>query len=232
MSLPTAEHLAILRSGHWFASLPPALQDALVSMAQVRKVAAGQRLFARGAPADGLYSVLAGAVRISVVADNGKEAMVNLFEAPHWFGEIALFDGERRTHDAYGVGDTALLHIPQSPLLALLQREPHYWQDLGRLLTHKIRHLLTLFDDAALQPAQVRLARRLLAFFDGYGQARGAVASIRIGQEQLGQMIGATRQTVNLTLRQFEAEGIVDLGRGDIRLLDYEALSRKIPSAP
>ncbi|GAB2181686.1 Crp/Fnr family transcriptional regulator [Denitratisoma sp. agr-D3] len=201
-------------------------------MAVVRRIDDGQRLFARGAAADGLYSVLAGAVRVSVVADSGKEAIVNLFEAPHWFGEIALFDGERRTHDAHGVGDTTLLHLPQAPLLALLQREPAYWQDLGRLLTHKIRHLLTLFDDAVLQPAEVRLARRLLAFFDGYGHAPGAVASIRLGQESLGQMIGATRQTVNLILRQFEAEGIVDLGRGDIRLLDEDALRRKVPSVP
>ena len=229
MSALTPEHLTVVRSGNWFASLPQPLQGELLAMARVLRPPAGQRLFARGALADGLYSVLAGSVRVSAVAEHGKEAIVNLFEAPHWFGEIALFDGERRTHDAHTLGETVLMHIPQGPLLELLRREPRYWQDMGRLLTHKIRHLLTLFDDAALQPVPVRLARRLLAIVDGYGEASANGMSIRIGQEQLGQMVGASRQTVNQTLRQFEAAGILQIGRADLRIVDIAALRRLLP---
>ncbi len=74
-----------------------------------------------------------GAIRISAVSENGKEALLILVEAPHWFGEIALFDGQARTHDAYAEGHTQLLQVPQAALLELLRREPHYWRDVALL---------------------------------------------------------------------------------------------------
>ena len=77
-----------------------------------------------------------GAIRISAVSENGKEALLILVEAPHWFGEIALFDGQARTHDAYAEGHTQLLQIPQAALLELLRREPHYWRDMALLMSH------------------------------------------------------------------------------------------------
>lgn len=230
MTIPSPDQRALVEAGSWFSSLPAALQGELLAIARIVSLRTGERLFARGAAADGLYTVLDGSIRITMVSDSGKEAILNIFVAPHWFGEIALFDGERRTHDAWANGNTTLVHVPQVPLLALLEREPRYWQDLGRLLTHKIRHLLTMVDDNALQPAPVRLARRLLAIADGYGELRTeAVPSIRIAQEQLGQMVSITRQTVNQILRQFEAEGMIRLGRSDIRILDREALRRLAP---
>ncbi|MDS4073279.1 MAG: Crp/Fnr family transcriptional regulator [Defluviicoccus sp.] len=230
MKPPTPEQLSLIHAGSWFGSLPTALQSELLSIARIVTLPSGHRLFARGAVADGLYTVLEGSVRVSMVSDSGKEAILNIFVAPHWFGEIALFDGNRRTHDAWTNGETTLLHVPQAPLLALLERQPRYWQDLGRLLTHKIRHLLTMMDDSALQPAPVRLARRLLSIADGYGELQAAaMPSIRIPQEQLGQMVAVTRQTVNQILRQFEADGLIRLGRSDIRILDREALRRLAP---
>ncbi|OMG52337.1 hypothetical protein BJN45_13550 [Azonexus hydrophilus] len=230
MSAPTSQQLAIIRSGSWFSSLPTGLQGELIAMSRVLRLTHGQCLFARGALADGLFSVIEGSIRITTVSEDGREAILNFFEAPHWFGEITLFDGNRRTHDAHSEGESCVLHLPLAPLQALLEREPRHWQELGRLLTHKIRYLLTLFDDAALQPAQVRLARRLLAIAEGYGEPKGdAGDSIRISQEQLGQMVAVTRQTVNLILRRFEAAGILRIGRSDIRILDLAALRRQLP---
>lgn len=229
MNSPNAKQLAVLRSGQWFSTLPQEFQDELVALSRVIRLAPGQSLFTRGAPADGLYAVVEGCIRISVVSDDGREAILNLFEAPHWFGEVSLFDGQPRTHDAQAEGEAVLVHLLQEPLLKLLGRSPRYWEEMGRLMTHKIRHLLTLFDDAALQPAQVRLARRLLAISGSYGEVAGGTQSIRVSQEQLGQMVGVTRQTANLILRGFEADGMLRLGRGYIRLIDLEALRHLAP---
>ena len=194
------------------------------------RASSGWRLFARGAPADGLCAVVEGCIRISAVSDDGREVILNFFEAPHWFGEISLFDGQPRTHDAKAEGAVVLVQLLQVPLLALLRRSPQYWHEMGRLLTHKIRHLLTLFDDAALHPAPVRLARRLLAISGGYGEAGGASGlSIRVSQEQLGQMVGVSRQMANQILRGFEAESMLRLGRGHIRQIDLEALRHLAP---
>lgn len=122
-----------LQAGRWFQGLPEALQTHLLALAQPRQLPPGQRLFARGDAPCGLYCVVEGAIRISAVSENGKEALLILVEAPHWFGEIALFDGQARTHDAYAEGHTQLLQVPQAALLELLRREPHYWRDMALL---------------------------------------------------------------------------------------------------
>lgn len=86
-----------LQAGRWFQGLPEALQTHLLALAQPRQLPPGQRLFARGDAPCGLYCVVEGAIRISAVSEHGKEALLILVEPPHWFGEIALFDGQART---------------------------------------------------------------------------------------------------------------------------------------
>ena len=103
-----------LMSGQWFSHLPVSLQDSLLSAARLRRLSPGQRLFKRGDPPCGLYAVLEGAVRVGAVSEQGKEALLSLVEPPHWFGEICLFDGQPRTHDAYGSGPVhAAAHSPE-----------------------------------------------------------------------------------------------------------------------
>lgn len=93
-----------LVTGHWFSHLPDDFQRSLLAAARLRTLAAGQLLFKRGDPPCGLYAVLDGAVRISAVNAQGKEAVLSLVETPYWFGEICLFDGLPRTHDALAMG--------------------------------------------------------------------------------------------------------------------------------
>ncbi len=89
-----------LAAGHWFSHLPGAFQHSLLAHARLRLLTAGQCLFKRGDPPCGLYAVLDGSLRISAVNEQGKEALLSLVESPYWFGEICLFDGLPRTHDA------------------------------------------------------------------------------------------------------------------------------------
>ncbi|MBS7691225.1 Crp/Fnr family transcriptional regulator, partial [Pseudomonas lalucatii] len=130
---------AALRRGHWFAALPEALQQALLASARVQHLEAGQRLFRRGDPPSGLYAVLEGAMRVGAVSPDGKEALLTLVEAPYWFGEISLFDGQPRTHDAFAECPSTLLLVPQAELLALLERQPRYWRDFALLMSQKLR---------------------------------------------------------------------------------------------
>ena len=109
-----ATYLSLLQSGQWFSHLPPALRAALLDKARLLRLEPGQRLFCRGDPPCGLYAVLEGMVRVGAVGRDGKEALLTLVEAPYWFGEISLFDGQPRTHDAYAEGPTRLLQVPQA----------------------------------------------------------------------------------------------------------------------
>lgn len=164
-----------------------------------------------------------GAIRISAVSENGKEALLILVEAPHWFGEIALFDGQARTHDAYAEGHTQLLQIPQAALLELLRREPHYWRDMALLMSHKLRLAFIALEEMALLPAAQRLARRLLMLAEGYDNSRSRQV-LHLPQEQLALMLSLSRQTTNQILKDLEAQGILQLSYGGIEILDLAGL--------
>lgn len=227
MSTLTDTQLATLNSSFWFRSIPAALQDFLVIHGRLVQLDTGQRLFARDASADGLYAVLSGAIRISSLSREGEEAILAILEPAQWFGEIALFDGLSRTHDAMAEHAAVLLHIAAGPLHALLQEQPAYWRDFGRLLTQKMRVLFSIAEVVVLLPAPARLARVLVTLAEGYGQrALQAGQDVRVSQEQLGRMVSLTRQSVNQLLRQFEEDGAIRRSRGGFRVVDVQRLRR------
>ncbi|MGY2343489.1 Crp/Fnr family transcriptional regulator [Pseudomonas sp. SDO5532_S415] len=209
-----------LMRGQWFSHLPVSLQDSLLTAARVRHLAAGQRLFQRGDPPCGLYAVLEGAVRIGAVSEQGKEALLSLVEPPHWFGEICLFDGQPRTHDAFGVGQCTLLHIPQTALLALLDEQPAHWRQLALLMSQKLRLTFINLEQLSLMPAQARLAHRLLMIAEGYGQIDEPRRVLQLPQEQLASMLSLSRQTTNQILKDLQGQGILNLGYGEIEIVD------------
>ena len=215
---------ARLMNGQWFSHLPAPLQDSLLAAARLRRLSAGQRLFKRGDPPCGLYAVLEGAVRIGAVNEQGKEALLSLVEQPHWFGEICLFDGQARTHDAFGLGQCTLLHIPQTALLAMLDEQPLYWRQLALLMSQKLRLTFINLEQLSLLPAPARLAHRLLMIADSYGEIDPPRRVLHLPQEQLASMLSLSRQTTNQLLKELEGQGIVSLRYGEIEITDAERL--------
>lgn len=215
-----------LQHGHWFRQLSPALQDELLASARPIILEAGECLFQRGDAACGLYAVLSGAIRIGAVSAEGKEALLTLIEAPHWFGEICLFDGQPRTHDAFAEGATRLLRVPQAALLALLERQPGYWREFALLMSHKLRLAFVALEQQSLKGAAPRVAFRLLQMAAGYGEVDGARRILQMSQEQLALMLSLSRQTTNQILKALEQEGAVRLSYGEIEILDSARLEQ------
>jgi CRP-like cAMP-binding protein len=215
-----------LDKGQWFSHLPVPLQDSLLAAARVRRLSPGQRLFKRGDPPCGLYAVLEGSVRIGAVSEQGKEALLSLVESPHWFGEICLFDGQPRTHDAFALGHCVLLHIPQTVLLRLLDEQPAYWRQLALLMSQKLRLTFINLEQLSLMPTAARLAHRLLMIAEGYGEIDPPRRVLQLPQEQLASMLSLSRQTTNQILKDLQGQGIVNLKYGEIEILDVERLRK------
>jgi len=215
----------LLESGQWFSHLPPALRDALLGEARLLQLEPGQRLFRRGDPPCGLYAVLEGMMRVGAVSRDGKEALLTLVEPPYWFGEISLFDGQPRTHDAYAEGPARLLQVPQAALQTLLAREPGYWRDFALLMSQKLRLAFIALEEMSLLPAAPRLARRLLMMAEGYGET-GPRRVLHLAQEQLALMLGLSRQTTNQILKDLEARQLVRVQRGEVEIMDLAGLRR------
>ena len=221
----------LLRSGRWFAALPDDLQERLVDGAELRTVGARQRLFSRGDEADGLYAVLDGGIRVSGSSESGREALLTLLEPPAWFGEISIFDGAPRTHDAIAESEALVLHVPRPALDAILTAQPRYWRELGLLVTSKLRLAFIAMEDMALLPIAVRLARRLSLMAEGYGEREHQRRTVEVSQEQLAQMLSTSRQTANQLLKDLEARGLIRLSYGTIEILDLDGLRRAAQSA-
>lgn len=217
----------LLRSGRWFLGVPEAFQDALLTHGVARELVDGERLFSRGDPPSGMFAVLDGAMRITATTEAGKEALLLLTEPPAWFGEIAVFDGQPRTHDALAYGNARVLHVSQGALEAILEEHPAWWRDLGLLVAQKLRLALHALEDGATLPLAQRLARRLAWMAAGYGDWHGRTArALSVSQEELASMMSASRQSVNQCLKDYEAKGWVRVAYGSIEVLDIDALRR------
>lgn len=213
-----------LMTGQWFSHLPASLQDSLLDSARLRRLAPGQYLFRRGDPPCGLYAVVEGMVRVGAVSGQGKEALLSLVEAPHWFGEICLFDGQPRTHDACAEGVCTLLQVPQASLERLLDEHPAYWRQFALLMSHKLRLAFINLEQLSLMPAPARVANRLLAMAAGYGEVTQSRRLLQLPQEQLALMLSLSRQTTNQILKDLQHQGILRLSYGEIEILDAERL--------
>jgi CRP-like cAMP-binding protein len=217
----------VLRGGRWFQGLPEDFQKRLLSGGLARTLAKGERLFAKGDPPTGLFAVVDGAIRIATTLKSGKEVLLAVAEPPMWFGEIAVFDGQPRTHDAFAEDEALLLQVPQPALDAILQQEPRYWRELGLLVASKLRLTFNAMEEIVALPIAVRLARRLVLSAERYGEWHGRSSRvIDLRQDQLATMLSTSRQTVNSVLKELEGQGLVRLAYGQIEILDLEGLRR------
>ncbi len=207
----TIEEQQNIDSGAWFSKLSPALRAAILSRAVVKHLADGAPLASRGAPAEQWCGVALGAVRISSVSLSGKQVVLTYAEPGTWFGDIALFDGLPRTHDANAHGQTTLLVVRKPDFKVLLSQHVELYDALLRLNCRRLRLMFDLFEDLNTRPLAARLAKQILLLVRSYGVEQGE--EIRIGlqlaQEDLAQLLGASRQRVNQELKGFEREGAV-----------------------
>ncbi len=209
--VPTIEELQNIESGAWFSKLSLSLRQAILSRAAVRRLSDGKALATRGSTAEEWCGVAKGAVRISSVSLSGKQVTLTYAEPGTWFGDIALFDGLPRTHDADAHGETTLLAVRRADFKDLLSQHVELYDALLRLNCRRLRLMFDHFEDLNTRPLQARLAKQILLLARSYGVAQGE--EIRIGlalaQEDLAQLLGASRQRVNQELKGFEREGAV-----------------------
>lgn len=222
----TIEERNNIESGTWFSSLSAGLRQDILACAVVRRLPDGAPLAARGQPAEEWCGVAAGAVRISSVSMAGKQVSLTYVEPGSWFGDIALFDGLPRTHDADAHGPTTLLVVRKPDFHALLSRHVELYDALLRLNCRRLRIMFNLVEDLNTRPLAARLAKNLLMLAKSYGveQDDGILIGLQLAQEDLAQLVGASRQRVNQELKNLEREGAVRVEPTRLVVLSREKL--------
>ncbi len=215
-----------IESGAWFSKLSPALRNAILARSHVRRLADGATLAARGSAAEEWCGVAAGAVRISSVSLAGKQVTLTYAEPGSWFGDIALFDGLPRTHDANAHGPTTLVCVRKPDFKALLASHVELYDALLRLNCRRLRLMFDQLEDLNTRPLRARLARQLLQLARRHGRQRSGeiLIGLALAQEDLAQLLGASRQRVNQELKRLEREGAVRVEPTRLAVLDRDSL--------
>jgi CRP/FNR family cyclic AMP-dependent transcriptional regulator len=233
----TMEEREAINHGRWFSSLSPSLRHDILRCAFVRRYQDGELIAARGDPPTVWSAVAKGAVRVSSTSITGKQITLTYVEPGVWFGDVAMFDGDARTHDAYAHGPTTLLCVARSDFRKILEQHVELYEALLRLQARRIRTLFGLVEDFNTLPLRARLAKQLLHLSRSYGVpclAHGH--EIRIGlqlaQEELAQLLGASRQRVNQELKTMEREGAIRIEPGGLVVRDRALLMRIVEAEP
>jgi len=205
----------------WFAQLSASHQLQLTALARQKTLQAGEFLFHRGDGFCGIYGVCSGQLQISGLQHNGEEALLAFLFAGDWFGEIAFFDQQSRTHDVRACQPTVLWQLNKTALQQLVQQDADWWLLLGQLLTNKLRQTFIALEQQATLDAAQRLAQRLWQW-----SAQQAV--LQVSQQQLSQSLGISRQTCNQLLQCLVKAGEIRLGYGAIEVLNRPALAQRI----
>jgi len=226
----TIEERAAINNGRWFSSLSPSLRHDILRCAYVRRFRDGELICARGDPADAWSAVARGSVRVSSTSITGKQVTLQYVEPGIWFGDIALFDGERRTHDAYAHGDTTMLVVSRADLRKILSQHVELYEALLRLQCRRIRQLFGLVEDLNTLPLRARLAKQLALLVRSYGVPSADGREVRIGlqlaQEELAQLLGASRQRVNQELKAMERDEVIRIEPAGLVVRNREALTK------
>lgn len=214
-----AEFAVILKMNPLFADLGADELQRISGLCHTQQLAAGETLFQKGDSGEALYGVRRGQIRIETCAFDVARLTLNFMGPGDLFGEVAVLDGQTRTADAAASEATELFVLRRDDLLAHLEREPRVAIKLIMLLCQRIRWMSERMEESVLQPLPVRLARRLCALALDYG------SEVHISQEQLGVFVGAARESVNRQLQQWRKDGILDLQRGRVLLLNIGRLT-------
>src|SRR4051794_18374984 len=218
-----------LGSSPLFAALDAEAQRELYSQMAEVALARGESLFDEGEPGDRLYVVLTGKVKLGRTAADGRENLLAVMGPGEMFGELSLFDPGPRTSTATAVTDTTLRGLGNADLQPWLLGHPEVATQLLAALARRLRRTNEAMADLVFSDVPGRVAKALLDLAKKFGVPAedGLRVTHDLTQEELAQLVGASRETVNKALADFASRGFLRLeGRGVV-ILDLERLRRR-----
>jgi CRP-like cAMP-binding protein len=227
----TIEEREAINTGRWFSSLSPSLRHDILRCSYVKRFKDGALIAARGDPPEEWIACARGAVRVSSTSLSGKQITLTYVEPGIWFGDVAIFDGDRRTHDAYAHGDTTIVCVARADFRKILAQHTELYEAMLRLHARRIRQLFGLVEDLNTLPMRARLAKQLLHLMRSYGVTSLSNGdeiriSLQLAQEELAQLLGASRQRVNQELKAMEREDVIRIEPAGLVVRDRAALLR------
>lgn len=205
----------------FFVGLPQSTLDALVQTAVWRTYDAGEIIFLEGEQATGLYFLQSGWVKVVKSSPAGREQVLRFMEPGDTFNEIGVFANQPNPATAIALEPAGIWLLPRQSLTSVLRQNPDFAQHAIAKMAERVLHLVTLVADLSLRPVTGRLARLLTD-----DAVDGVLPRPRwYTQTELAARLGTVPDVVQRALRQLENDGLIQVERQQILILDAPALA-------
>ena len=218
----------LARSGI-FQGVAPDAASALIGQLQQVSFPRGHAVFVEGEPGDRLYIILEGKVKIGRRTADGRESLITVMGPADMFGELALFDPGPRTSTVTTLTEVKAVTMDREALHAWVLGRPEIAEQLLRVLARRLRRTNSALSDLIFTDVPGRVAKQLLDIAKRFGQPEGNVLRVthELTQEELAQLVGASRETVNKALSDFAQRGWIKLQGKTILIYDSARLAQR-----
>nr|WP_300340618.1 Crp/Fnr family transcriptional regulator [Actinomyces sp.] len=212
-----------------FEGMSPQEQEELRAMMTQTTLRRSETLFNEGDSGDRLYVLLSGKIKLGHASPDGRENLLAVLGPGEIVGELTLFDPGPRSTTATAVAPTDLLSLEHTQLMSFIETHPTLAKDMLRALAQRLRRTNTALADLVFSDVPGRVAKALLDLADRFGSTTedGVHVPHDLTQEELAQLVGASRETVNKSLAEFVSRGWIRLEGRAVTLLDIDRLRRR-----
>ena len=220
---------SVVRNAPLFSALDDESAAALRASMTVVRVMKGDTLFKEGDDGDRLYVVVDGKLKLGTSSGDGRENLLSILGPGEMFGELSLFDPGPRTATATAVTDAKLLALATDQVMGLVTRHPQVSLQLLGRLAQRLRRTNEVLADLVFSDVPGRVAKALIDLGTRFGVQKddGLHVNHDLTQEELAQLVGASRETVNKALADFAGRGWLRLEPRAVVVLDYDRLAKR-----
>lgn len=219
----------VLRQAPLFSGLDDAASSALEASMTAQSLRRGDILFSEGDDGDQLYVVTSGKIKLGRTSPDGRENLLAILGPGQMFGELSFFDPGPRSATATAVTDVALKGLGHEALGPVLKDHPDVAHALLNQLAGRLRRTNEVVGDLVFSDVPGRVSKALLDLAARFGREAddGIHVNHDLTQEELAQLVGASRETVNKALADFASRGWVRLEPRSVIILDIERLNKR-----
>ncbi len=210
-------------------SVEPDAAAALIERLDRAEFAAGRTIFHEGDPGDRVYIIIAGKVKISLRGPGGRTNLRAIMGPTDVFGELAVFDPGPRTCTATAITDVRTVWLDRATLRAWMAQWPAIAEQLLRVLSRRLRNTDDELIDLVSSDVAARVARQLLLLAERFGTPEGDALRVvhELSQDEMAQLVGADRTSVNRALRRFASRGWIVAEGKAVLIVEPDGLARR-----
>lgn len=219
----------ILSRAGIFQGVDPVAVSNLIDDLETVRFPRGTTIFEEGDPGDRLYIITSGKVKLARHAPDGRENLLTIMGPSDMFGELSIFDPGPRTSSAVCVTEVHAATMNSEMLRTWVANHPEISQQLLRVLARRLRRTNASLADLIFTDVPGRVAKTLLHLANRFGSQEGGALRVNhdLTQEEIAQLVGASRETVNKALATFAHRGWIRLEGKSVLIVDTEHLARR-----